>query len=109
MDAACIPSYLLASKNKRNFRMNACVIHLRVSCYSLIHQVEKLGRECFFFLTESFPFDESSFGELRDVLNTKRPLAASSPISYVFDLHPPSDLRFGDYAADFHSHLHGNQ
>lgn len=72
-------------------------------------QVEKLGRECFFFLTESFPFDESSFGELRDVLNTKRPLAGSSPISYVFYLHPPSDLQFGDYAADFHSHLHGNQ
>ena len=31
----------------------------------LLFQVEKLGRESFFFLkSESFPFDESSFGKL---------------------------------------------
>lgn len=72
-------------------------------------QVEKLGRECFFFLTESFPFDESSFGELRDTMNTKRRLAVSSPISYVFELHPPTDLQFGDYTAAFHARLHGSQ
>ncbi|XP_004290791.1 PREDICTED: zinc finger CCCH domain-containing protein 31 [Fragaria vesca subsp. vesca] len=61
-------------------------------------QVEKLGRDCFFFLTESFPFDEFSFGELPDKLNTKKPMMASRPTSYVFDLHPPSDFQFGNYA-----------
>ncbi|CAL2281207.1 unnamed protein product [Prunus armeniaca] len=69
-------------------------------------QVEKLGRESFFFLTESFPFDDASFGELPDKVSTKKPLMVSRPISYVFDLHPPSDIQFGDYAAGLHSFLH---
>ncbi|XP_010259561.1 PREDICTED: DExH-box ATP-dependent RNA helicase DExH8 isoform X2 [Nelumbo nucifera] len=72
-------------------------------------QVEKLGRECFFFLTESFPFDESSFGEFYDTFTTKKPMMVSRPICYVFDLHPPTDIQFGDYAATFHKHLHGSQ
>ncbi|XP_008235089.1 PREDICTED: DExH-box ATP-dependent RNA helicase DExH8 [Prunus mume] len=69
-------------------------------------QVEKLGRESFFFLTESFPFDDASFGELPDKVSTKKPMMVSRPISYVFDLHPPSDIQFGDYAAGLHSFLH---
>ncbi|KAG6703938.1 hypothetical protein I3842_07G111000 [Carya illinoinensis] len=69
-------------------------------------QVERLGSDCFFFLTESFPFDETSFGKLSDRINTKKPMLVSRPISYVFDLHPPSDIQFGNYAATLHKGLH---
>uniref|UniRef100_A0A803L9U4 RNA helicase n=1 Tax=Chenopodium quinoa TaxID=63459 RepID=A0A803L9U4_CHEQI len=72
-------------------------------------QVEKLGGECFFFLKESFQFDETTFGVVPDAVNTKKPLVTSSPISYVFTLHPPSDLQFGDYASALHDRLHSNQ
>lgn len=71
-------------------------------------QVEKLARDSFFFLSESFPFDEMSFGELSDTVNTKRPMLVSRAISYVFDLHPPTDFQFGDYAAVLHRCLHDN-
>ncbi|KAL5791828.1 hypothetical protein ACOSP7_000422 [Xanthoceras sorbifolium] len=71
-------------------------------------QVEMLGRESFFFLSESFPFDEMSFGELSDTVTSKKPLLVSRPISYVFDLHPPSDIQYGDYASILHKHLHDN-
>ena len=67
--------------------------------------MEKLGRDSFFFLTESFPFDEISFGELPDKLTTKKPMMVSRPTSYVFDLHPPSDSQFGNYAAVIHETL----
>lgn len=72
-------------------------------------QVEKLGSDCFFFLTESFPFDEKSFGKLSDSVTTKKPMLVSTAISYVFDLHPPTDIQFGDYAATLHKHLHGTE
>ncbi|KAF6155581.1 hypothetical protein GIB67_004575 [Kingdonia uniflora] len=72
-------------------------------------QVEKLGRDCFFFLTESFPFDEFSFGEFSDMTNSKKLMTVSRPISYVFDLHPPSDIQFGDYASTLHHCLHKKQ
>nr|VDD10173.1 unnamed protein product [Brassica oleracea] len=39
-------------------------------------QVEKLARESFFFLGESFPHNS---------------------VSFVFDLHPPTDTQFGEY------------
>ncbi|XP_057509428.1 DExH-box ATP-dependent RNA helicase DExH8 [Actinidia eriantha] len=55
-------------------------------------QVEKLGRESFFFLSESFPFDESSFGKLSDTVTLKKPLPVSKPVSYVFSLNPPYEL-----------------
>ncbi|XP_015577233.2 DExH-box ATP-dependent RNA helicase DExH8 [Ricinus communis] len=69
-------------------------------------QVEKLGRESFFFLGESFPFDEASFGELADGVRTRKPMPASKAISYVFDLQPPTDIQFDDYAATLHKCLH---
>ncbi|KAF5190731.1 Atp-dependent rna helicase protein [Thalictrum thalictroides] len=69
-------------------------------------QVEKLARESFFFLTESFPFDESSFGRFDDTVNTKKPMTVSRPISYVFDIHVPSDIQFGDYASELYNCLH---
>ncbi|XP_050265490.1 DExH-box ATP-dependent RNA helicase DExH8 [Quercus robur] len=68
-------------------------------------QVEKLGRDFFFFLTESFPFDITSFGELTDSITTKKPMLVSRAISYVFDLHPPTDIQFGDYAATLQKRL----
>ncbi|XWS76569.1 hypothetical protein CRYUN_Cryun01aG0187700 [Craigia yunnanensis] len=58
-------------------------------------QVEKLARDSF-FLIESFPFDQVSFRELLDTVTLKKPMLASMLISYVFDLHPPSDIQFGD-------------
>ncbi|KAJ9171817.1 hypothetical protein P3X46_015130 [Hevea brasiliensis] len=69
-------------------------------------QVEKFGRDSFFFLRESFPFDEASFGELSDVVTTRKPMLASKPISYVFDLQPPTDIQFDDYAATLRKCLH---
>lgn len=73
-------------------------------------QVEKLAGECFFFLIRSFPFDESSFGKFSDVSGTTstRPMQMSKPISYVFDMHPPTDIQFGNYAAVLHKGLHNN-
>ena len=58
----------------------------------LLFQVEKLGRESFFFLSESFPFDESSFGKLSDTVTLKKPLPVSKPVSYVFRLNLPYEL-----------------
>lgn len=72
-------------------------------------QVEKLARDSFFFLSESFPFDEMSFGELLDTVTHKKPMVASRAISYVFELHPPSDIQFGDYTSVLHKHLHGQK
>ncbi|KAK7277740.1 hypothetical protein RJT34_22755 [Clitoria ternatea] len=68
-------------------------------------QVERLGRDCFFILTESFAFDETSFGTLSDGYNSRKSLLMSRPFSYVFALHPPSDKLFGDYAATIKTHL----
>ncbi|XP_057424207.1 DExH-box ATP-dependent RNA helicase DExH8 [Lotus japonicus] len=69
-------------------------------------QVEKLGRESFFILTESFAFDETSFGELHDVVTPRRPMMISRATSYVFSLLPASDKHFGDYAATIKKQLH---
>lgn len=68
-------------------------------------QVEKLGRDSFFFLTKSFPFDERSFGQLPDKVPTKKPMVVSRPFSYVFNLHRPTEIQFGDYAADLRKHM----
>lgn len=69
-------------------------------------EVEKLARDSFFFLTESFQYDETSFGELSDTVKINKPMVQSRPISYVFDLHPPTDILFGDYSAVLRKHLH---
>ncbi|KAJ6808669.1 zinc finger CCCH domain-containing protein 4 [Iris pallida] len=69
-------------------------------------QVERLARECFFNLARSFPFDESTFGKLSDECDIVRPMQVSAPITYVFDMHPPKDIQFGDYAAVLYKGLH---
>ncbi|XP_031497859.1 DExH-box ATP-dependent RNA helicase DExH8 isoform X2 [Nymphaea colorata] len=72
-------------------------------------RVEKLGRDCFFFLTESFPFDEASFGAFQNIASTSGSLAFSRTVSYVFDLHPPSDMLFGDYSSMLRKGLYCTQ
>ncbi|RZC79589.1 hypothetical protein C5167_003822 [Papaver somniferum] len=62
-------------------------------------QVEKLARDSFFFLQESFPFDESSFGAFSDVVPMSKPMMVSRPISYVFYICPPTDIQYGNYNA----------
>ncbi|KAJ6817408.1 zinc finger CCCH domain-containing protein 4 [Iris pallida] len=69
-------------------------------------QVERLARECFFNLARSFPFDESTFGKLSNGCGIARPMQVSAPISYVFDMHPPKDVQFGDYAAVLYKGLY---
>ncbi|KAI3449482.1 hypothetical protein Pfo_006147 [Paulownia fortunei] len=69
-------------------------------------QVEKMARDSFFFLRGSVPFDESSFGELFDEVTAKKSMLVSKPISYVFDMHPPTDFQFGDYTTSLRQHLH---
>ena len=68
----------------------------------VLFQVEKLGRDSFFTLTESFPYDEKSFGELPDKVTTKKAMLMSRPISYVFVLQPPSAVQFGNYRMTLH-------
>ncbi|VVB03643.1 unnamed protein product [Arabis nemorensis] len=69
-------------------------------------QVEKLARESFFFLGESFPHNSVSFGEFSDTFPNHKPMLVSKPISYVFNLHPPTDIQFGDYTSVLHKSLH---
>ncbi|CAN6468365.1 unnamed protein product [Victoria cruziana] len=72
-------------------------------------RVEKLGRDCFFFLTESFPFDEASFGAFQNIASTSGSLDFSRTVSYVFDLHPPSEKLFGDYSSVLQKGLYCTQ
>ncbi|PKA57682.1 Zinc finger CCCH domain-containing protein 4 [Apostasia shenzhenica] len=72
-------------------------------------QVEKLARNSFFFLTESFRFDESSFGRYSDSCSTVQPMQVSAPFCYVFEMVPPTDIQFGDYASVLRKSLYGNQ
>ncbi|KAL1226277.1 DExH-box ATP-dependent RNA helicase DExH8 [Cardamine amara subsp. amara] len=69
-------------------------------------QVEKLGRDSFFFLGESFPHNSISFGEFPDTFSNQKPMQVSRATSYVFDLHPPTDIQFGDYTSLLHKSLH---
>ncbi|ESQ39418.1 hypothetical protein EUTSA_v10001290mg [Eutrema salsugineum] len=55
-------------------------------------QVERLARDSFFFLGESFPHNSMSFGEFSDTVTNQKPMQVSRPVSYVFVLHPPTDI-----------------
>ncbi|KAH7676621.1 RNA helicase protein [Dioscorea alata] len=66
--------------------------------FSLL-KVEKLARECFFFLTQSFPFDASAFGDIPDTISAVRPMQVSMPITYVFEMRPPPEARSRGYTA----------
>ncbi|KAF3557512.1 hypothetical protein F2Q69_00010241 [Brassica cretica] len=69
-------------------------------------QVEKLARDSFFFLGESFPHNSVMFGEFSDTVTIQKPMLVSRPVSYVFDLHPPTDTQFGEYTSGLHNSLH---
>nr|XP_043621853.1 DExH-box ATP-dependent RNA helicase DExH8 [Erigeron canadensis] len=69
-------------------------------------QVENIARESFFYLRESFAFDEYSFGMLSDGVASKKPMVVSSAIVFAFNLHPPTDIQFGDYTSVLHEQLH---
>lgn len=62
-------------------------------------QTEKLGRDSFFLLKESFPYDESRFGALSDIVTVKRPMLVSKSVSYVFYLQPPSCIEYDNPTA----------
>lgn len=69
-------------------------------------QVEKVARDSFFFLMESFPFDEVSFGRLPDQVTTRKPMVVSMPISYVFRLAPPPDVQLDEFKVVLHKLVH---
>lgn len=68
-------------------------------------QVEKMARDCFFFLRESAPFDESSFGRFSGSCGIARPMQMCRPICYAFEMVPPTDIQFGNYAAELRGGL----
>ncbi|KAJ3693726.1 hypothetical protein LUZ60_009206 [Juncus effusus] len=74
------------SCNLENFRV---VLTMNNTRFAQI-QVERMAREYFFFLTESFRFNENTLGELSTKYGPPKNMQVSSPISYVFDLHLPN-------------------
>lgn len=74
-----------------------------INFFELFLKVEKLARDSFFFLGESFPHNSIRFGEFPETLTIKKPMLVSRPTSYVFDLHPPTDTQFGDYTSLLHN------
>ncbi|KAL4202751.1 hypothetical protein AMTRI_Chr02g222720 [Amborella trichopoda] len=72
-------------------------------------QVERLGQDCFFFLMESIPFDEATFGEFLDCSMTRQKMVACMPVIYIFKLHPPSKTLFGDYTSTLRNNLYYGQ
>ncbi|KAL6850538.1 hypothetical protein ACP4OV_021165 [Aristida adscensionis] len=63
-------------------------------------QVERIARECFFYLGESFLFDEATLGWFADTPRDLRGMQLSAPVAYVFNMHPPSVTLFGDYPTE---------
>ncbi|KAG2290473.1 hypothetical protein Bca52824_050077 [Brassica carinata] len=55
---------------------------------------------------ESFPHNSVSFGEFSDTVTMQKPMLVSRPVSYAFDLHPPTDTQFGEYTLAFTKSLH---
>ncbi|KAL6626495.1 hypothetical protein ACP70R_030221 [Stipagrostis hirtigluma subsp. patula] len=68
-------------------------------------QVERFARECFFYLGESFMFDEATLGWFADIPRDPRGMQVSAPVGYVFNMHPPSVTQFGDYPAELRKAL----
>ncbi|OEL23081.1 Zinc finger CCCH domain-containing protein 4 [Dichanthelium oligosanthes] len=68
-------------------------------------QVERLARECFFFLSESFMFNEATLGWFSDISRHPRGMQVAAPVTYVFNMHPPSAAQFGGYPAELREAL----
>lgn len=87
-----------ANRNASLVQIIFLLYFTEIECLRLFLQVEKLARECCFFLNDSFPFDEQNLGELFDEVRVGKPMIQSKPVSYVFSLHPPVDVQSGDFA-----------
>ncbi|KAG0495418.1 hypothetical protein HPP92_000109 [Vanilla planifolia] len=72
-------------------------------------QVERMARDCFFFLTKSVPFNESTFGWFSGSCGITRSLQLSRPTCYAFEMFRPTDIQFGNYAAALHRGLYNYQ
>lgn len=70
-------------------------------------QVEKLARDSLFFLKDSFPYDEESFGKITDDIRTRNPMQVPKPVSYVFGWHPPVNVTLEECAV-FSQLLHNS-
>ncbi|KQK03657.1 hypothetical protein BRADI_2g09177v3 [Brachypodium distachyon] len=68
-------------------------------------QVDRLARECFFFLSESFMFDEATLGWFTDTPSYPNGMQVSAPVAYLFNMHPPTSIQFGDYPAELRKGL----
>ncbi|KAF0919513.1 hypothetical protein E2562_029630 [Oryza meyeriana var. granulata] len=71
-------------------------------------QVESLARECFLFLGESFMFDEATLGWFSDTPSYPRGMQVSAPVAYMFNMHPPTGIQFGDYASELRKVLYSD-
>uniref|UniRef100_J3KYE9 Zinc finger CCCH domain-containing protein 4 n=1 Tax=Oryza brachyantha TaxID=4533 RepID=J3KYE9_ORYBR len=56
-------------------------------------QVERLARECFLFLGESFMFDEATLGWFSDTPRYPRGMQVSAPVAYIFNMHAPTGVQ----------------
>uniref|UniRef100_A0A0D9UZ78 Zinc finger CCCH domain-containing protein 4 n=1 Tax=Leersia perrieri TaxID=77586 RepID=A0A0D9UZ78_9ORYZ len=68
-------------------------------------QVERLARECFLFLGASFMFDEATLGWFSDTPSYPRGMQVSAPVAYIFNMHPPTGIQFGDYASELRKRI----
>ncbi|TVU22437.1 hypothetical protein EJB05_32131 [Eragrostis curvula] len=68
-------------------------------------QAERMARECFFFLGESFLFDEATLGWFSDISRSPRGVQVSAPVVYVFTMHRPTITQFGYYPAELRKAL----
>ncbi|XP_044975687.1 zinc finger CCCH domain-containing protein 4 [Hordeum vulgare subsp. vulgare] len=68
-------------------------------------QAERLARECFYFLRESFMFDEGTLGWFSDAPSYPNGMQVSAPVAYVFNMHPPTGIQFGDYQTELRKAL----
>ncbi|KAK3163551.1 hypothetical protein QOZ80_1AG0005160 [Eleusine coracana subsp. coracana] len=68
-------------------------------------EAERMARECFFVLSESFMFDEATLGWFSDIWRHPRGMQVSAPVVYVFSMHRPTVTQFGDYPAELRKAL----
>jgi len=50
-------------------------------------------------------FDEATLGWFSDISRHPRGMQVAAPVTYVFNMHPPSTTQFGDYPAELREAL----
>lgn len=48
-------------------------------------------------------FDEATLGWFSDTPSYPKGMQVSAPVAYVFDMHPPTGIQFGDYPTELRS------